>query len=210
MSITLPGRSDESPTASPSRRLQLRPISENANKSSCARYCRYSHHLRWQVATVTDCCLSDRPVLLGRCKGILFWCYCSWKWSGGSPPFCNRWGPGSIPRHSMLCFCSTTWYWHRSYPPVLRFSFVNVIPRQCSMPIFTFNRHCAILAADSVDGSWTFKGERCVFYVTTRCVPRRKHSPPRLHPTSLLMFYKIRIHRVHFKAMWAAFRVFEC
>jgi len=46
MGITLPGRSDESPTAVPSRRLQLRTISETANKSLFARYYGHSQHLR--------------------------------------------------------------------------------------------------------------------------------------------------------------------
>ena len=38
-----------------------------------------------------------------------------------------------------------------------------------------------------------FQDESCLFYTKTSCVPRSKHSPPRLHKTSLLMLYKAKV-----------------
>jgi hypothetical protein len=54
-----------------------------------------------------------------------------------------------------------------------------------------------------------------MFYARTQCVPRSKHSPPRLYKINQLMLYKAKVAvcsetRIQYaKAMWAPRRIFE-
>jgi hypothetical protein len=58
------------------------------------------------------------------------------------------------------------------------------------------------------------KDETCLLYIRTQCVPRCKHSPPRLYQTSLSVLYKAKvtvcseIRTKHINAMWATFKNF--
>jgi hypothetical protein len=58
-----------------------------------------------------------------------------------------------------------------------------------------------------ISNALTFKKETYLFYVRTQCVPRCKHSPPRLYKTNLLMWCKAKVavcsetYTKHIKAM---------
>ena len=60
----------------------------------------------------------------------------------------------------------------------------------------------------------SFKDETAVIYIRTQCVPRSKHSPPRLCETILLMLYKAKvavcseIYTEPIKTMWAPCTIF--
>jgi hypothetical protein len=74
----------------------------------------------------------------------------------------------------------------------------------------------ALISCMIVSAHYPFKYAACLFYIKTQCIPRCKHSPPRLYETDLLMSYKAKvavsseIHTEHINTMWAPRRSFGC